>query len=932
MAGALMIKSLKDDVLSIKTRASSLCDAVFVRLRDNLMADDERVRMLVRVRESIDRIGPMKAEMDLLLDRSDAVLSFLKERSTIIPGVDAMFSQGRDMWLRLLAESPRVLNELLPLMAANIGRIRSDIFAFQNHMDDIKCDIFSREFTQYTVGYDSAVASLEAAEKELSEQTAVLQTMLGIARVFDAENDTLGASNLITEITGFLHDYRLFWDCYAKHVKIVDTYRRALWSFNTSIFDSQIEALTFLIRRLPRLIKAAPIYPLLEKEINDFRLGSSLAKSLQSPSMRERHWLELMKIAQKKITLPDKDPSFTIGHLMELDLVRFVEPIEALLARSEIESRHDDALVKIQTTWNLVELLMTPFGEAQVPLLSLSPSDVQLLETDIIGVGLILRNRYDYFHKKAKEWQISLTLLSDLLRQIEATQRLWCFLQPLFESEEIRKNLVTDAKVFREIDSSIIFQLKRLWRSKVAMRITKEQGLIQKLRDMEVGFDSCKRSIDRFMEKKRALFPRFCFVCDKILLDILANATQPIKVLKNIQCIVQSTAAVKLDREVSVGDAKPNAVSFLAAEGSEVLIFSRPIALQGSLHEYLQAIVSGQEHSLRIKAEEQIHRYLQLSREIWVTEKNELGESRSPCQVILLVGACYFSHKVEHAFYSISLGETDAISKYSLLCKMQLSDLQVLARTRLSACDRIKVSNLILQDAHFLSIIEAFVENNIFSSTDFAWQSKLRIKFKSGSISSENKSISVGTEVVCAIFDSIFPYGFEYSGNGIRAAITPLTEKVYANIALAISLRRGVVLVGHEDVGKKETLKSMCIDTGKFFRLFNCGMLSDSSFLDRCIAGVACSGCWGIFSDLQSLSSDDMSVFTTGAGRMLEAQSSKTSVVHFFEGLTAEVVSASAILSTYARSRRSSADVILPPELKVYTVEVFNSVCLIMWY
>lgn len=203
----------------------------------------------------------------------------------------------------------------------------------------------------------------------------------------------------------------------------------------------------------------------------------------------------MSKITQTKIQPPGKNPALTFGDLIDMNLSRFVSAIEALVARAEVESRHEDMLAKVQDVWSSTELSMNVFSATDVPLLYLSPGVLQLLEDNIISLGLILRSEIDHFHKKASEWQQMLTSLSIVMLQLQTVQKYWSLLQPLFEADEIRQELLDDAKQFRETDSTIRFLLTRLWKAKVAIRVTREAGLLLKLKALQSTLELCKKSI-----------------------------------------------------------------------------------------------------------------------------------------------------------------------------------------------------------------------------------------------------------------------------------------------------------------------------------------------------------------------------------------------------------------------------------------------------
>ena len=59
----------------------------------------------------------------------------------------------------------------------------------------------------------------------------------------------------------------------------------------------------------------------------------------------------------------------------------------------------------------------------------------------------------------------------------------------------------------------------------------KEKGLLDWLKDILVRLPKCEKALNLFMERKRADFPRFCFMSNVDLLDILSNGNDPASII-----------------------------------------------------------------------------------------------------------------------------------------------------------------------------------------------------------------------------------------------------------------------------------------------------------------------------------------------------------------------------------------------------------------
>ena len=275
------------------------------------------------------------------------------------------------------------------------------------------------------------------------------------------------------------------------------------------------------------------------------------------------------------------------------------------------------------------------------------------------------------------------------------------------------------------------------------------------------------------------------------------------------------------------------------------------VNLKGRASEYFEAIVDAHRNALRRLLAAQMHRYLQLSRELWVLEKTLSSRATCPLQIAQLVARIYFTFRLEHALFGLGLGDPLALVKFFENCQLQLGDLVRLSQTRLTRGDRERVENMLLLDAHSLEVCNALLAAGVSSSGDFLWQSRLRFRH-------------VGTDasdVECSILTTNFMYGFEYIDYKEQLSVTPTAERVYVTIALALRRHVGVAILGNDCSGKRAIHLSLARSLGQQIVTVNCVDSHGADFLEPMLAGMFACGCWGVFLHIERLVPPALSFF-----------------------------------------------------------------------
>ncbi len=855
MSGNLVQTALKADIANLEKFTTATSKAIFVRVRDDSWSNEEQIRVLMNVKESLIRAQNAAEETTLLVDRSECIISYLKEQDVTVTGLENSLAAGKAEWAKITREMPVILNKISPMMRAHGGKIRNDIVNYEAHVKKYLEQVQNGDYIIYATGSSKSMLLLDAADEAHQAQITVMEKMKHIANVFECLADMDAPSATISEVGDLLKDFRTFWNAAILVSQEINTCKMMLWSsLDTDLLEETAKQLVLTLRKLPKVVRSTDAFKGLDKSSKEFVTTVPIIVSLRSPAMRERHWRELMEVVKREFTLPNKNPSMTLKDLLEMDLHVYANDVEEIAEKALKEAKHEETLKNLEKTWNEVTFTMAYYKDTDVPLLSLSEEIVETLESDQMGVQSIVGSRYGHFKAQAIEWQRSLGLISDVMTLIQDIQRTWSYLEPLFiGSEEVKKELPEDAARFQDIDAQVRMILQKSWKTRNVKLACQAPGLLEKLSSLESKQDMCKKSLSEFLDGKRRQFPRFYFMSEADLLDLLSNSSQPTKVLTQIDKILLATAEISLEKQA--GQDRPMAAKWVAGVGKEAIKFDPVVKLSGKAESYLLALLMAQNFTLSKCLAASVARYPQKPRIEWVMSKDSKGEPIDPAQITLLVALIDFVRVVETGMEQ-SKGDIKSIIKVYDSSKLQLAELIKLTQTPLSRGDRQRVMCMITLDAHNRDICEILVREKVMLVNDFQWQSKLRPKFKADV--GKNANVVSGAEF--CICDAKFNYGFEYLGNGPRLVVTPLTDRIYVTATQALNLKMGCAPAGPAGTGKTETTKDLASALGKCCYVFNCSPEMDYQSMGNIFKGLAASGSWGCFDEFNRLIPEVLSV------------------------------------------------------------------------
>ncbi|XP_065208173.1 dynein heavy chain, cytoplasmic isoform X2 [Planococcus citri] len=641
-----------------------------------------------------------------------------------------------------------------------------------------------------------------------------------------------------------LQDLRGVWSELSRIWAQIDEIREKPWlSIQPRKLRQQLDTLTTQLKELPARLRQYSSYEYVKRLLQGYSKVNIMVVELKSDALKERHWKQLMKKLRVNWVLSD----LTLGQVWDVDLQSNESIVKEIILTAQGEMALEEFLRQVRESWLSYELDLINY-QNKCRLIRGWDDLFNKVKEHINSVAAMkLSPYYKVFEEEALSWEEKLNRINALFDVWIDVQRRWVYLEGIFSgSADIKTLLPVETSRFQSISSDFLGLMKKVSKSPKVMDVLNIQGVQRSLERLADLLGKIQKALGEYLERERTSFPRFYFVGDEDLLEIIGNTKNIARLQKHFKKMFAGVSSILLNDDNTI-------ITGISSREGEEVKFITPVSIieHPKINEWLTMV----EKEMRVTLASYLAQAVQEMKHFkdgnidTVTYMNCCDKYQA--QIVVLAAQIIWSEDVEAALQAISNsdGKSGSLQPLEKVLTQVEGTLNMLADSVLQeqpALRRKKLEHLINEFVHKRTVTRRLLSSGVNNPRSFEWLSEMRFYF-------DPKQSEVLRQLTIHMANAKFYYGFEYLGVQDRLVQTPLTDRCYLTMTQALEARLGGSPFGPAGTGKTESVKALGHQLGRFVLVFNCDETFDFQAMGRIFVGLCQVGAWGCFDEFNRL-------------------------------------------------------------------------------
>ena len=684
-----------------------------------------------------------------------------------------------------------------------------------------------------TIPPDEASRTLSSFQSRLESLQSEFEM---VSKAKEALDLPASAESSLPAILEEVQDFMSVWSALSTIWKSLNELRDLLWtSVQPRKLRQSLDGLIKMTKEMPSRMRQYAAFEHIQNVLRQLLKVNPLLSDMKSEAVRERHWQKIYKALKpgKRFSLV----SITLGDVWDLQLVTSETIIRDIIAQAQGEMALEEFLKAVRETWQNYSLDLVNYQNKCRLIRGFDDLFAKCSENLNSLQAMRHSPYYREFEEEASSWEDKLNRVHVLFDVWIDVQRQWVYLEGVFTGNaDIKHLLPLESGRFVNINNEFFAVMKKVYKSPFVLDVLAIDGVQKSLERLADLLNKIQKALGEYLERERISFPRFYFVGDEDLLEIIGNSNDIFRVAKHFKKMFAGLSGLLMDDDSNID-------GFTSKEGEEVRLKKEVNLIKTPrINDWLSALENNMKLTLAELLGEAVEQFdpLYNATEVDRTAFNDFL-ANYPAQVVVLASQVVWTNAVQKSL-------EDGGANLPVLLDAQIRVLELLAVTVLGDLDAItrkKCEHMITEFVHQRDVISKLMKMNATSPTHYLWLLQMRYVYQPEGDFLQRLYVHMA--------NAKLNYGFEYLGVPERLVRTPLTDRCFLTLTQALCQRLGGSPYGPAGTGKTESVKALGLQLGRFTLVFCCDDTFDFQAMGRIFLGICQVGAWGCFDEFNRL-------------------------------------------------------------------------------
>ena len=426
-------------------------------------------------------------------------------------------------------------------------RLQKDITSFKSFKDTS-----AKQVSKYSAKIDLLSTSMEEAGEE-ARVIAEEEGLLGIQeRSSESYKSTIDAINAEREI------YTTLWKTVEDKITKMKFWRQTpLHTLNAEEIDGEADNYRRAMIKIAKVFDRDKIEaPLkvannLKEEMTVFcKEYTPLLELMCTKGLTARHWKSMSDKTGIKM---EYNADVTLEQCLKYGLHKHIDKIEETCVNASKEYSLEKAFDGMEDEWKELKFITKEYKDTGTHILSGVDDIQQVLDDQIVRTQAMRGSRYiGPFMDRCTKWEKTLNDLQEIIDNWLSMQGTWLYLEPIFSSDDIKKQMPTEAKRFAQVNKTFRDSMGQCVENPSVLAVATTEGLLDRLLKANELLEIIQKGLTDYLETKRVFFPRFFFLSNDELLEILAETKDPMRVQPHLKKCFEGIAKLEFAKNMDI--------------------------------------------------------------------------------------------------------------------------------------------------------------------------------------------------------------------------------------------------------------------------------------------------------------------------------------------------------------------------------------------